>query len=526
MDLGGDDDVFKDSLSRRARWTLNIGPEECSKVFAMVLSLEKKMKESILKKADAEIISQVQKELYAARKMQPAATSGSVEEEKDAVTIDSALQDLVPLELVYEIRAPAKGREQQLLDEMLGAAHKFIKIETKVIDGMNVPHIAHSVDVCKSDGCFTESQDLTVWALLVTYKLTQPDYHFTFNMKEGASTLWEFLELLADGKSAQKYTPKSKRLVTASISSNGGVVTFADAPALAGPRPRTEVSPFKRFMYAHMQFQGVGNDPTEQMIYEYTNVWNTVCAPEFIAMIVPTIKRIGKPFPQGKTYEWKQKLEVPGPKQRPLNFVCNEVVGIDTIWAVNILMTPSRVFFPRQMPEFGAGSYTRFIALCRFDSFVPTYGMLVYTFGTKKLIFIDTINSKMQPKHLKEVQDWFNAAYGSTLGRDPKEPLPTIEITFFSDSAQSWETLCKILGSDASDVITCVERAMSEQDKCTITEYREQMELGFGQVAKAGFDWVTAERGGIAQTIVQGALSYGAWRAIKAAVPYALSFAF
>lgn len=524
MDLGGDDDVFKDSLSRRARWTLNIGPEECSKVFAMVLLLEKKMKESILKKADAEIISQVQKELYAARKMQPAATSGSVEEEKDAVTIDSALQDLVPLELVYEIRAPAKDREQQLLDEMLGAAHKFIKIETKQIENVSVPHIAHSVDVCKSDGCFTESQDLTVWALLVTYKLTRPDFLFTFNMKEEASTLWEFLELLADSNSTKEYIPKSKRSVTARISSTGGVVTFADA-ALAGPSPRTEVSPFKRFMYAHMQLQGIGGEPTQEMIYEYTNVWNTVCAPEFIAMIVPTIKRIGKPFPQGKTYDWKQKLEVPGPKQRPLNFVCNEVVGIDPIWAVNILMTPSRVFFPRQMPEFGAGSYTRFIALCRFDSFVPTFGMLVYTFGTKKLTFIDTINSRMQPKHLKEVEDWFNAAYSLTLGRDPKEPLPSIEITFFSDSVQSWETLCKVLGSDASDVITCVERAMNEQDKCTITEYREQMELTFGQVAKAGLDWA-AEPGGLLKKAGQVVLAQATWRALKAAVPFALSYVF
>lgn len=485
------DDMFSENFQRRAKWSLDVGQEDCSEVFAKVIELEELRQLAMKKIPETQSIALAHHALHQLRRLQPAATSGSVEEEKDMEVIDEALQDMMSVEIVHELAGPEANQGPDFLTKLLAAASALVKFKADV-DGL--PTIAHSVSACKKDTCFVQSAPLTMWAFLVTQTIfpvanNNPTYKVS---AIAAPTIGDFLEKLGDTRVGLVATAP-KDIFTL----NGGVTVWNvsnesddfifSQPAGNPPPTASDPDPFMRFAAADIKTRSSSLLLTPERIQTYADIWNTVCAPEFIQLLLKPIERIGRAFPDTNknTLEWKKMLEQRTADQPPFNYMCNEVVGVSDDWCVNVLMTSSKIFLPRVVPDLGAGNFTRFVALCRYDG-GPTqcFGMLVFDWGSGTLSYVDDPASKVRDRHLNALQDWFALGHKAIM-RAGKQKLPKIQRIYFSSMDSSWERLCRTLGTNGADLLTCIALATNAEDKCAAGEMRERTagDLAYSAVA-------------------------------------------
>jgi len=507
--MNAEDDVFSENFERRARWSLDVGQEDCSEVFAKVIQLEDLRKKAMKKIPETEAIQSAHHALKQLRRMQPAATSGNLEDEKDAATIDEAMQDMMALEVLYELKGPEAKKGPEFLTKLLSEAAKIIKIGTDGNTGQ--PKITYSVSVCKATTCFIQNAQLTMWAFLVTQYL-YPSGHKCLVSADFKPTLEEFIENL--GKTSATLTSDNEFILNPTgtygyniheANENQFFASSVSGSTSGSLASSSTANPFDR--YAEVDYLSRAVPSTALDRAQYANIWNTVCAPEFIQILLKPIERVGRPFPENEnTLGWKKLLEQRTADQAPFNFVCNEIVGVSDNWCVNVLMTTSKIFLPRHVPDLGAGNFTRFVSLCRYDGGPnQCFGLLVFDWGAGTLTYVDDPASKVRNRHLTALQDWFMAGHRAIM-RQGKQNVPKIERIYFSSMTSSWERLCRTLGSNGADLLTCIALATNEEDKCAAGAVRDMSagDLAYAAVAtlasnvkrgvksklRSGFDWL------------------------------------
>jgi hypothetical protein len=439
-----DDEVVAQSLERRVKWSMDASADDCSRVFQKVIKLEKCMKDALKRKEDTDKIQQLYQMLRTVRMYQPTETSNE-EEEKTAEQVDA---DLTPLEIVVETR--------MVLDEDFEshrkAAMKLIEIEEAEIDGVKVARIKNSVAACRKDDCFVQEASLSVYAFVILNELSKREFiDFEYDNDPKTRTLIQSLESFGrtDVKNqgpSMKWDLKRITFTGLSLGSTNGDY-------------KTE---FDKFMHADLTVRNNSEQtPTEKIRQEYVNIWNTVCSPEFIYAITKPEDRIGREFPEnGNTSTWVKSLE----GVENLNQVCNQVVGYADDWCVNILITPTKIFFPRLSPDLSP-QYQRYVALCRYDDAAQGFGLLVFDIGPRQLTFVRNIESDIKGKHIGALHDWFARGFAKYAGEDRRE-LPEIKIIDFSPKTDQWKVLCEKLGSSTQSVSWCVLNSLSDEDKC------------------------------------------------------------
>ena len=441
-----DDEVVAQSLERRVKWSMDASADDCSRVFQKVIKLEKCMKDALKRKEDTDKIQQLYQMLRTVRMYQPTETSNE-EEEKTAEQVDA---DLTPLEIVVETRVVLDAD----FESHRKAAMKLIEIEEATIDGVKVARIKNSVAACKNEDCFVQEASLSVYALVILNQLEKREFiNFGYESDPKTRTLMQCLESFGRTNSS-----KPRRMLWSKDR-----IEFTSVSEAVGTYGLECISEFERFMHADLYLKNSGQvTPVDDKIrQEYVNIWNTVCSPEFIYAITKPEDRIGREFPEnGNTSTWVKSLE----GMENLNQVCNQVVGYADDWCVNILITPTKIFFPRLSPDLSP-QYQRYVALCRYDDAAQGFGLLVFDIGPRQLTFVRNIESDIKGKHLGALHDWFARGFAKYAGEDRRE-LPPIQVIDFSPKTDQWKVLCDKLGASTQSVSWCVLNSLSDEDKC------------------------------------------------------------